>query len=314
MLVFASFAFGVRDVTFGDVVAGMRGQTDTIAEAAVAARVPRTLLGVLAGAALAISGAVMQGITRNPIADPGILGVTSGAAFAVVLGLAAFGLSSSWGFIGMAIIGAAGAAAFVYGVGSLGPDGATPLKLALAGAAVTAALTSLVAAVLLPRADLMQGFQSWQIGGLGGADWPKLAALAPVIVLGLAICLAGAGGLNALSLGDDVAVSLGVQVTRTRLIAATGAVILAGAVTAIAGPIAFVGLVVPHLCRILAGADYRWLLPLSGIAGAILMLASDVIGRLVAPTNQEIQVGIVTALIGAPVFIWVVRKRSVRAL
>lgn len=313
LLVAASVGFGVRNVEWADIVAGLSGQTDTVAQAAVLARVPRTVLGVLIGAALAVSGMALQAVTRNPLADPGIFGVSSGASLAVVCGMVFFGLGSPWSTMGMAILGAAIAAVFVYAVGSLGRGGATPLKLALAGAATTAALESLVSAVLLPRSEAMENFRFWQIGGVGGATWDRIGLVAPMLAAGLLVVMVLARGMNSLALGDDLATALGEHVSRTRLWATVGAVVLCGAATAVAGPIAFVGLVVPHLCRMLIGTDHRWLLPLSALVGAALLLAADVVGRLVARPS-EVEVGVVTALIGAPFFIWIVRRQRVREL
>ncbi|WP_223624345.1 iron ABC transporter permease [Microbacterium sp. EST19A] len=309
-----SLSFGVRAVTVDDVFAALSGQDGTLSQAAIIKRIPRTVLAIVVGAALALSGATMQAVTRNPVADPGILGVSNGASLAVVFGLAFFGLTDPYGQMALAISGAAVAAAFVYSVGSLGRGGATPLKLALAGAATSAAFASLISAIMLPRVDLLQAFQSWQIGGVGGAEWPRIAFTLPVLALGALICFASSRGMNSLALGDDMAAGLGEHVFRTRLISAVGAVILAGAATAVAGPIGFVGLVVPHACRMLIGTDHRWLLPFSALAGAALLVASDVIGRVIAPSSEEIQVGIITAVIGAPFFIWIVRRQKVREL
>lgn len=309
-----SISFGVRAVSFDDIAAALTGRTDTIAEAAIVKRIPRTVLALLVGAALALSGATMQAVTRNPIADPGILGVSNGASLAVVCGIAFFGLADPYGQMAFAIAGAGIAAVFVYTVGSLGRGGATPLKLALAGAATSAAFASLISAVILPRVDLLQTFQSWQIGGVGGAEWPRIALTAPVLAVGALICFLCSRGMNSLALGDEMAKGLGENVFRTRLISALGAVILAGAATAIAGPIGFVGLIIPHVCRMLVGTDHRWLLPFSAIAGAALLTASDIVGRVIAPSSEEIQVGIITAIIGAPFFIWIVRRQKVREL
>ncbi len=309
-----SICFGVRAVSIDDIFAALSGQDDTLAQAAIIKRLPRTVLALLVGAALALSGATMQAVTRNPIADPGILGVSNGASLAVVIGLAFLGLTDAYSQMTLAVIGAALAAAFVYTVGSLGRGGATPLKLALAGAATSAAFASLISAVMLPRVDLLQAFQSWQIGGVGGAEWPRIAITAPVLALGALVCFASARGMNSLALGDDMAKGLGEHVFRTRLTSAAGAVILAGAATAIAGPIGFVGLVIPHVCRMLVGTDHRWLLPFSALAGSSLLLASDIVGRVISPTSEEIQVGIITAIIGAPFFIWIVRRQKVREL
>ncbi|WP_246464915.1 FecCD family ABC transporter permease [Ruania alkalisoli] len=308
-----SVSFGSREVGLDDILAALAGSTDGFDHGAVARRIPRTWMAVIAGAGLAVSGAVMQGVTRNPLADPGILGVTTGASLAVVIGLAWFGLASATSYILVAILGAGATATFVYIVGSLGRDGATPLKLALAGAATAAALSSFVTAVVLPRQDIAEGAVSWQIGGVGGATAASITTVGPFLAVGFAICLLMAKGLNTLALGDELAAGLGERVGRTRAVAAFGAVVLAGAVTAVTGPIAFVGLVVPHVCRLVAGPDHRWLLPLSALGGGILLTAADVLGRVVA-RPEEIDVAIITAIIGAPVFIAIVRRHKVRAL
>ncbi|RWZ76204.1 iron ABC transporter permease [Streptomyces albidoflavus] len=309
----ASLAYGSRDVPWADVQAAIGGADGTLGEAAAAKRIPRTLLAVVTGAALALSGAVMQGVTRNPLADPGILGVNTGASLAVVTGVAFFGLASPTSYIWVAIAGAAASALFVYTVGTLGRGGATPLKLALAGAATSAAFASLVSAVVLPRNDIAGSFRLWQIGGVGGASYERIGHVLPFLVAGVLLCLLSARALNSLALGDELAAGLGGRVALVRAVAALGAVLLCGAATAVAGPIAFVGLVVPHTCRLLVGVDHRWLLPLSMLLGAVLLTAADVVGRVVARPS-EIDVGIVTALIGAPFFIYIVRRQKVRAL
>jgi iron complex transport system permease protein len=309
----ASIVFGSRGVGWSDIWAGVTGQAEGFAQAAVAKRVPRTALAAVAGAALAVSGLVLQGITRNPLADPGILGLNTGASLAVVSGIAWFGLTSATSYIWVAILGGALTAAFVWGVGSLGRGGATPLKLTLAGAASAAALSSFVTAVVLPRPDISENVVSWQIGGVGGATDDKLWQMAPFLAVGAFVCAWSARGLNMLGLGDELASGLGERVARTRLLAAGGAVTLACAITAITGPIAFVGLVVPHFCRLLVGVDHRWLLPFSAVGGAVLLIVADVVGRVVTPPG-EVDVGIITALIGAPVFIGVARQRRVREL
>jgi iron complex transport system permease protein len=309
----ASVRFGVRAVGLADVLSGLAGGDHSIAEAAVRKRVPRTVLAMLVGAALGMCGVVLQGVTRNPLADPGILGVTTGASLAVVSGIAFFGLSSPTAFVWVAIAGAGAAAVFVYAVGSIGRGGATPLRLALAGAATAAAFNSLISAILLPRIDVMNVFRFWQIGGVGGASFARIGLVLPFLVVGALVCLGSARGLNSLALGDDVASGLGVRVGRTRLLAAAGAILLCGAATAVAGPIAFVALCVPHLCRLLVGIDHRWLLPASMVVGAVLLTAADVVGRVVA-RPAEVDVGIITALLGAPVFILIVRRQKVRAL
>jgi iron complex transport system permease protein len=312
-LVGLSVAVGSREVSWSDIVAGLGGSHDGLGAAAVAKRVPRTLLAMLAGAALAVAGAVMQGVTRNPLADPGILGVNMGASLAVLAGIVALRLVAPEHYIWVAIAGAGLAAVFVYAVGSLGRDGATPLKLALAGAATSAALASFITAVVLPLNDVAGTFRSWQVGGVGGASFAVIGQVLPFLVVGFLVSVGSARALDSLALGDDLAAGLGERVALARATAALGAVVLCGAATAVAGPIAFVGLVVPHLCRLLIGVDHRWLLPFSALVGAALLTASDVVGRIIARPS-EIDVGIITALIGAPVFIHIVRRQRVRAL
>lgn len=309
----ASIVIGARDVGWSDIWNGVTGGSDGYAQAAVAKRVPRTVLAAVAGAALAVSGLFLQGITRNPLADPGILGINTGASLAIAIGIAWFGLTSPTSYIWVAILGAAVTAVFVWSVASAGRGDVTPLKLTLAGAATAAALSSFVTAVVLPRPDISENVVSWQIGGVGGATDDKLWQVAPFLIVGFAICAWTSRGLNMLGLGDELASGLGERVARTRLIAAGGAVILAGAITAITGPIAFLGLVVPHFCRAFVGVDHRWLLPYTAVGGAILLIVADVVGRVIAPPS-EVDVGIITAFVGAPIFIAVIRYRKVREL
>jgi len=313
LLMLASITIGSRDVGLDDILAALGGSADGFSEAAVTKRIPRTVLAVIAGAALGMSGAVMQGVTRNPLADPGILGVNIGASLAVVVGIAYFGLSAASTTIWVAIAGAGLTALFVYTVGSLGRGGATPLKLALAGAATSAALASFISAVVLPLNNIAGSVRSWQIGGVGGGSFDSVQQVLPFLVAGFAVCALSARGLNSLALGDELAAGLGERVAIARGSAALGAVVLCGAVTAVTGPIAFVGLVVPHACRLLIGIDHRWLLPFSAVLGAALLTGADIVGRIAARPG-EVDVGIITALIGAPFFIYIVRRQKVRAL
>ncbi|WP_049565474.1 FecCD family ABC transporter permease [Nonomuraea sp. SBT364] len=312
-LMVASVALGSRDVSWADVWAALGGSDASLEQAAVAKRIPRTLLAVVIGAALGLSGAVMQGVTRNPLADPGILGVNMGASLAVVSAVAFFGLTAPTGYIWVAMAGAALSAVFVYAVGSLGRGGPTPLKLALAGAVTSAACASFVSAVVLPRNDIAGSFRLWQIGGVGGASYERIGQILPFLAVGFAVCLLSARALNSLALGDELAAGLGERVAVIRATAALGAVVLCGTATAAAGPIGFVGLVVPHACRLLAGVDHRWTLPFSALTGAALLTAADAAGRVVA-RPADVEVGIVTALIGAPFFIYIVRRQKVRDL
>lgn len=313
LLAALSVTTGTRAVAWADILAALSGQADTIGQAAVALRIPRTAMAVLAGAALAMAGGLMQGVTRNPLADPGILGVNAGASLAVVVGVAWFNIQSAEAYLWSALLGAGLATLFVYRIGSLGAGGATSLKLTLAGAATSVACASLVIAVVLPRNDIAGGIQSWQIGGVAGATFDRIVPILPVLAAGFVLGLISARKLNSLALGDDLAAGLGEHVAMARLIASLGAVLLCGATTAICGPIGFLGLVVPHLCRLLAGVDYRWLLPFSALSGACLLLAADILGRVVARPG-EIEVSIITALIGAPFFIGIVRRQRVREL
>lgn len=312
-LMIISTLVGSRTVELADVLAAYSGSAEGFDQAAVAKRIPRTLLAVLAGAALGVSGAVMQGVTRNPLADPGILGVNTGASLAVVIGISFFGLSTATSYIWWAIAGAAMTAVFVYIIGSLGRGGATPLKLALAGAATAAALSSFISAVILPRGDIAGLARDWQIGGVGGGTFGSVTVVLPFLLIGFVMSFLSTSSLNALAMGDELATGLGQRVALARAIAALGAVVLCGAATAVTGPIGFVGLVVPHACRLVGGVDHRWLIPFSAVVGAALLTASDILGRIVA-RPAELDVGILTALIGAPIFIAIVRRQKVRAL
>ncbi|MCA0964658.1 FecCD family ABC transporter permease [Salipiger bermudensis] len=307
-----SLGVGAR-LTGLDDLRALTGTVETMGQAAVASRIPRSALAALAGAALGLAGAVMQGLTRNPLADPGILGVNAGAALAVVVALATIGMDSAQGYIVASILGASVSAVAVWIIASLGAGGATPLKLALAGAALSAALASLTTAVVLPRGDIAGLVQSWLVGGVGGATWDRITPVLPFLGAGALLALASAQNLNLLALGEDTATSLGTTVWKARSIAALGAVTLCGGATAVCGPIGFVGLVVPHLARLVFGVDYRRILPASMLMGAALLLLADVAGRVVARPG-ELDVGIVTAFVGAPVFIWIVRRRRVAAL
>ena len=310
----ASVGLGARAVPFDTVLDALTAYDPANGDQAVVqSRIPRTVLGLLAGAALGLAGAAMQGVARNPLADPGILGVNAGAAFAVVVGIYGFGVSAVGGYVWFALAGAAVAAVIVYSVASLGREGATPVKLALAGAALSAGLTSLLSAVLVSSQQTLDTFRFWQVGSISGRDWSVITAVLPFLAVGAVITLAAGRSLNGLSLGDDIARGLGQRVAATRALAALGVVLLCGAATAAAGPIAFVGLVIPHMVRSFTGPDYRWILPFSMVLAPVLLLAADVAGRLVLPP-AEVPVGIATAVIGAPVFIWLVRRRKLAEL
>ncbi|OEO33219.1 iron ABC transporter permease [Devosia insulae DS-56] len=276
-------------------------------------RLPRTLVGLLVGAALGLSGAILQGATRNPLADPGILGINAGATLCVVLGISVFGITQLSGYVWLAFLGAGAAMLVVYLVASLGREGATPVKLALAGAAVTAALTSVTSAILITNVQTLDQIRFWQVGALTGRTTDILLQVAPFILAGIVLALLTSRILDGLALGDDVARGLGLKVQRGRAMVGLAAVILAGAATAAAGPIAFVGLTVPHLARAFTGPNYRWILPYSMLLAPILLLGADIVGRIIVPPG-ELQVGIVTAALGAPFFIALVRRRKLAEL
>ena len=271
------------------------------------ARLERTLLGLVVGASLGLAGACMQGLTRNPLADPGLLGVNAGASFAMVLAISVFGVSQLSDYLWFAFAGAAVAAVLVHAVASLGRDGATPMKLAIAGAAVTAAVTSWTSGMLLVDRKTMETFRYWQVGTVGGRGLDVLLTGLPFLVLGAALALTGSRLLNALALGDDVARGLGRRTARDGLVIGLAIVLLAGGATALAGPIAFVGLLVPHGVRIVLGSDYARVLPFSAAVGAVFVVLADTVGRVVLPP-AEVQVGIMTAVVGVPVFLGLLRR------
>ena len=309
-----SLAFGSRPISFNAFINGLtHSNAELIEEIVVRQRIPRTILGLIAGASLGVAGALMQAVTRNPIADPGILGVNTGAAFAVVCGIAFLGINSLSQYIWFALCGSGVSAVVVYAIGSRGRGGATPIKLALSGAAYSAAVSSLTSAVLLPRASALDTFRFWQIGGVGGATREGMLTVAPFMAAGLVLGALSSPALNAIALGDDTAVALGVRVGRARIIGAASGVLLCGAVTAIAGPIGFVGLMVPHCVRLLIGTDQRRVIPLSAVGGAVLLTVSDVFGRLLGRPG-ELEVGVITAFIGAPVLIAVAMRSKVKNL
>jgi iron complex transport system permease protein len=276
-------------------------------------RIPRTLIGVVGGLALGLAGALMQGVTRNPIADPGLLGVNSGASLFVVGAISVLGVSTVEGYLWFAFAGAGLASILVYGVSAIGWEGVTPVKLALVGAAFTAVATSLITLVLLTDRHTLDEFRFWQVGSLVNRPLDTLTWTGPAVALGALLALLSARTLNVMALGDDVARGLGQDLRRGRLIIVAAVILLCGAATSMVGPIAFVGLMVPHVARFVAGPDHRWILPLSGLLGPVLLLTADIVGRLIALPG-ELEAGLVVAFIGAPVLIVLVRRsRNVAA-
>lgn len=305
----ASLVFGARDIPLGTVLDALAHRTpgDTDVSVVRDLRIPRTLLGLAGGAALGLVGVLLQGFTRNPVADPSLIGINAGASLLLVVGITVLGVDDAAGYVWFAFLGAGVAAAVVYGAASLGWEGATPVKLALIGAALTASATSATTLVLLSDRRALQEFRFWQVGSLVGRDAETLVRLAPFLVVGAVLALVAGRTLNLLALGDDLARGLGQNVAAGRLTVVAAIILLSGAATALVGPIAFVGLVVPHVARAIVGTDHRWILPYSALLGALLLVGADVIGRLVVRPS-ELEAGIVVAFLGAPVMIWLIRR------
>lgn len=309
-----SLALGSRNVGIRQILDGLfHSEIVSLETNIVRKRISRTVFSILCGSALGVSGALMQAVTRNPIADPSILGVNTGASLFVVCGIAFFNITAARDYIWLALAGAGLTAVFVYGVGSMGRGGATPIKLALAGTAVSAALSSLVNAIIIPRSNVMDQFRFWQVGSVGGASWERIAAFGPFLFIGLLAGFLSAPALNALALGDEAATGLGVRVGALRMAAAFASVVLCGTATALAGPIGFVGLISPHVMRLVLGADQRFTIPMSALAGAVILTFSDVVGRVIV-SPEELEVGVVTAFIGAPLLILFAKISKVRSL
>ncbi|MEU8530451.1 iron chelate uptake ABC transporter family permease subunit [Streptomyces sp. NPDC048629] len=307
-----SIMVGAKPVPVGDVWHGLFQNSGVGNDVIVHdVRVPRTLLGLLVGVALGLSGAVMQGLTRNPLAEPGLLGVNAGAAAAVVSAIAFLGVSDVGDFVWFAFAGAAVVSVVVYVLG--GSRSATPVRLALAGTAATAALYGYVNAVQLLNSAALDQLRFWTVGSLASADMATVRRVAPFILLGVVIALLIARPLNAMEMGDDTARALGANLNRTRLLAMLAVTLMCGAATAACGPIVFIGLMVPYLVRAITGPDMRWILPYAAVLSPVLLLGSDIVGRIVARPS-ELQVGIVTALVGGPVFIHLVRRKRMAKL
>ncbi|WP_053847883.1 iron ABC transporter permease [Streptomyces sp. NRRL B-24085] len=307
----ASIAVGAKGLSVEQVWHGLFQDTGSYADVVVADRLSRTVLGLLAGAALGLSGAVLQALTRNPLADPGLLGINAGASAAVVTAITFFGVTSLSGYVWFAFAGAAAVGALVWFLG--GSRGATPVRLALAGTAISAALYGYLQAVMITDDQALNKMRFWTVGSLSSADNSTILQVLPFLATGSLLALGLARPLNAMEMGDDTAKALGANLNRTRALAMLSATVLCGAATAACGPIVFVGLMVPHIVRSFTGPDLRWILPYATILSPVLLLGSDVIGRIVA-RPAELQVGIVTAIIGGPVFIFLVRRRRTAQL
>lgn len=312
LIAVASIAVGAKQMPLHEVWHGLFHSSGTASDVVVRdLRVPRTLLGVLVGLGLGLSGAVMQALTRNPLAEPGLLGVNAGAAAAVVSAISFFGADSLSEFVWWAFLGAAVVSVVVYVLG--GSRSATPVRLALAGTAAGAALVGYVNAVQLMDSKALDKLRFWTVGSLASATMETVQQVAPFLVVGAVLALTLGRPLNAMAMGDDTARALGANLTRTRIGAMAAITLLCGAATAACGPIAFVGLMIPHLVRVFTGPDMRWVLAYSAVLSPVLLLGADVIGRVVT-RPAELQVGIVTALIGGPVFIHLVRRKRMAQL
>ncbi|MFC9610125.1 FecCD family ABC transporter permease [Streptomyces sp. NPDC056910] len=310
-LLVVSIAIGAKPLSVDQVWHGLFDDTGTFSDVVVGERLARTLLGLLAGVALGLSGAVLQALTRNPLADPGLLGINMGASAAVVTAVSFFGVTSLTGYVWFAFLGAAAVGVLVYVLG--GTRSATPVRLALAGTAISAALYGYLQAVMIMDNAALGKMRFWTVGSLVSADMSTIRQVLPFIAVGSVLALALARPLNAMAMGDDTARALGANLNRTRALSMAAATLLCGAATAACGPIVFVGLMVPHVVRSFTGPDLRWILPFSAVLSPVLLLGADVVGRLVA-RPAEVQVGIVTAIIGGPVFIYLVRRRKVTQL
>ncbi|GAB2622230.1 iron chelate uptake ABC transporter family permease subunit [Streptomyces capparidis] len=310
LAVLLSLAVGSRQIPPGTVLdALLHGDGSDDAQVVRSLRVPRTVVGVMAGVALAVAGTVMQGITRNPIAEPGILGVSQGASLGVVCAIAFFGVHSLTGYVWFAFAGAGLAAVAVYAVASGGRGGATPVKLALAGAAMNAFLASVVSGIVTTNARALDEFRYWDVGSLSGRGTGIIHQTWPFLLAGLLLVAVVARGLDALALGEDTARALGHNVALVRASGALGATVLTGAAVAAVGPIAFTGLAVPHIARALVGTAHRWVLPLAALLGPVMLLGSDVVGRVLFPPS-EVPVAVMTALLGVPFLVVLVRRRA----
>jgi iron complex transport system permease protein len=309
----SSIAFGAADITLPTVLQAVFAFDEENTQHLIirTLRVPRAAVAVLVGAALAVAGAVMQGWTRNPMADTGILGIESGAALGVVAAVTFLNISSLASYALFAFGGAMATSVAVYALGAAGRGGPTPLKLTIAGAALTALLSSFTTGLLIFNQRTLEEVRFWLAGSVAGRDLDLLLQATPYLLVGLVLALALGRQITTLALGDDVAKGLGQNTGWVKVLSAIAVVLLAGASVAVAGPIGFVGLVIPHMVRFVVGADYRWVLPYSALCGAIFLLLCDVAARLIAKPT-EMPVGIMTALFGGPFFIWLVRWRVKR--
>lgn len=309
-----SVVVGARDLPLGVVWDAVFAPEDVDQHFVIRdLRIPRTVVAIVVGASLGVAGALVQALTRNPLADPGILGVNSGAAFAVTVGVGVCGVSAVSGYVWFAFGGALIVTVAVYAIGAAGRGGADPLRMVLAGVALGAALSGATSALTLLDPSAFDKMRNWGAGSVVGRELSQVWPVFPFLAVGLVLALCVVHSLNAVALGDDLAAALGANVLRTRIVVVIAVTLLAGGATAIAGPIGFIGLMVPHVARWIVGPDQRWILAYTLVLAPILLLVADIAGRiLMRPT--EIPVGIVTAFVGAPVLIVLIRRRKVSQL
>ena len=308
LLCLTSLAVGSRNLTLEELASVFVPGERTMASIIVwQLRMPRTVLAVMVGAALAVAGVVMQGLTRNPLAEPGILGINAGASLSVVLSMSLLGLTDVSDFLWFAFAGAA-LAAFLVHLMSVRSADAGPARLVLAGVALGASLRSITGTITMYDSVTFDSYRFWVLGSLADRDAVLLVWVAPFLAVGLVLALASGLTLNALALGEEQAKALGASPRRARAQALTSITLLCGASTAAVGPISFVGLVVPQVLRLALGADQRRLLAVSLVAGPVLLLAADVVGRVILDSG-EMEAGVVTAFIGGPVLLLMVIQR-----
>lgn len=313
-VIMLSLMIGARDVPLHVVWETLIGtSTDSDAETVLSLRIPRTVLGLLVGAGLGVAGALIQAVTRNPLADPGILGVNSGAAFAVAIAVGVFGITSPPAYLWFAFGGALVTTIVVYLIGSAGRGSVSPARITLAGVAIGAVLAGVTSAMVLADPKGFNAMRAWEAGAIADRGWEVIAVAAPYLAVGLVLAMLLGRALNAAALGDDLARALGSSVLRTRTLAIVAVTLLCGTATAMAGPIAFVGLMIPHVARWIVGPDQRWIIAYSMLLAPVLLVSSDILGRVLLRPG-EIPVGIVTAFLGAPVLVFLVRTQRASAL
>ncbi|MFB3170547.1 iron ABC transporter permease [Neobacillus sp. 179-C4.2 HS] len=308
LLMAASIVYGYTDTTWKmaiEALTNFDGSNEHIVIQSV--RIPRAFIAAAVGASLAISGVLMQTVTKNPLASPDIFGVNAGAGVAVVIAVTVFSVGSLQLFTWLSFFGAAVAAISVYAIGSVGREGLTPMKLTLAGAAMTALFASFTQGILVLNEAALEQVLFWLAGSVAGRSLDNLIAVLPYLIGGWIISFLIATKMNVLSMGEDVAKGLGLNTALLKITIGIVVILLSGGAVAVAGPIGFIGIVVPHLTRSIVGIDHRWVIPFSGLLGGVLLLAADIASRYIL-MPQEVPVGVMTAIIGTPFFIYIARK------